>query len=89
MSKKFTSTTEEVQVAMKKLQQLQFQREEMDKQYAAQFNALYILISSLPDSETQKMICDSLNADDCSGKRKRENEEEQNYNGNRPYKSNV
>jgi hypothetical protein len=32
MSKKFTSTTEEVQAAMKKLQQLQFQKEEINKQ---------------------------------------------------------
>jgi hypothetical protein len=44
MSRKITSTTEEVETTMKKLQQLQFQREELDKRYAAQFNAVYVLI---------------------------------------------
>jgi hypothetical protein len=83
MSKEFMSIIEEVEAAMKKLQQPQFQREEMDKQYAAQFNGLYVLISSLPDSETRKMICDSINADDCSLKRKKDNEEEQIYNSNK------
>jgi hypothetical protein len=77
MSRKFTSTTEEVEAAIKKLQQLQFRREEMDKQYAVQFNVVYVLICSLPDSEEQDMLYASLYADDdCSLKRKRENEEE-------------
>jgi hypothetical protein len=51
MSKKITSTTEEVQVAMKALQQLQFKKEELDEQYAAQFNAQFVLVASLPNSE--------------------------------------
>jgi hypothetical protein len=51
MSKKFTSTTEEVQTVMKRLQYIQFRREELDKQYAAQFNTLFVLVTSLPDSE--------------------------------------
>jgi hypothetical protein len=56
MSRKFTSTIKEVQIAMKKLQQLQFAKEDIDKQYAAQFNALFVLVASLPDSETQDML---------------------------------
>jgi hypothetical protein len=35
MSRKITSTTEEVETAMRKLQQMQFQKEDIDKQYAA------------------------------------------------------
>jgi hypothetical protein len=35
---------EEVEATMKKLQQLQFRREELDKQYAAQFNAHLFLL---------------------------------------------
>jgi hypothetical protein len=76
MSKKFTSTAEEVQSAIKALPQLQFRKKELDQQYAAQFNAFFVLVVSLPDSEEQDMIYASLYADDCSGKRKRENEEE-------------
>jgi hypothetical protein len=82
MSKKFTSTTEEVQTAMTRLEYIQFRREELDRQYAAQFNALFVLVASLPHSEEQKMIYDSLYPDDCS-KRKKENKEEQNFDSNK------
>jgi hypothetical protein len=64
MSKKFTSSTEEVQAEMKRLQQLEFQKEEIDKQYAAQFNVLFVLVGSLPDSETQDILYASLYSDD-------------------------
>jgi hypothetical protein len=83
MSKKIASTTEEAQTAMRRLQQLQFQKQDIDKQYAAQFNAVFLLVASLPDSEIHDMLYASLQADDnCSGKRKRENDEDCDNNNN-------
>jgi hypothetical protein len=78
-----------VQAAMKALQQLQFQREQLVKQFAAQFNSLFVLISSLPNSEEQDFLYASLCGNSNSLKRKRENEEEQNFNSIRQYKSDV
>jgi hypothetical protein len=85
MSKKFRSTTEEIdkqyaaqfqKEEIDKQYAAQFQKEEIDKQYAAQFNALFVLVASLPDSKTQDILYSSLYSDDCSLKRKKDNEEE-------------
>jgi hypothetical protein len=89
MSRKFTSTTEEVQDAIKALQHLQFQKEQLDKRYAVQFNSLFVLVASLPDSEEQDMLYATLYYNNYSLKEKRENEEEQYYNRIKQYKSEV
>jgi hypothetical protein len=60
MYKQFTSTTEQVQAVMKTLQLLQFQKEQLDKEYSLQFNSLFVLISSLPDSEEQDFLYATL-----------------------------
>jgi hypothetical protein len=86
MSREITSTMEEVQTATKTLQQLQFQKEQLDRQYSIQFDSLFVPISSLPNSEMQNFLYGSLYGNDCSLKRKRENEEDQNFNSNRRYR---
>jgi hypothetical protein len=61
---------------MKAHQQLQFQTEQLYKQFETQFNSLLVLISSLPDFEDQDFFYTSLYGNTNSLKRKGEDEEQ-------------
>jgi hypothetical protein len=89
MYKQFKSTTEQVQATIKALQQLQFLKKRLDKQHVPQFNTFFVLVASVPDSEVQNFLYVTFYGNDCCLKGKTENDEEQNFNGNRRCKSNI
>jgi hypothetical protein len=59
-----------VAAAMQGLEHLHFRRERLGKQYAAQFNALFVLGPSLPHSQHQHFLYTTSYGSDCSFKKK-------------------